>query len=151
MAEFDLYEELRELIGALDGNALDYALCGGLALAVHGRPRATKDIDLLVHPDDLAQLKAVLRALDYTVEAKPMVFASGLEVARISKLGEQAPLSVDLVLVGAALEQAWATRERHAFDELPLWVVSRASLIEMKRLAGRPQDLADIHALVGGG
>ncbi len=151
MAEFDLYEELRYLIGALDTSALDYALCGGLALAVHGKPRATKDIDLLVHPDDLARLKVVLRALDYTIEAKPMVFANGTEVARISKLGEQAPFTIDLVLVGEALERAWSTRERHAIGELPLWVVSRAALIEMKRIAGRPQDLADIHALEGAG
>jgi hypothetical protein len=43
---FDLYEEFKAIVSALEEHRIDYAVCGGLALAVHGLPRATVDIDL---------------------------------------------------------------------------------------------------------
>ena len=57
---FDLIAELEQLVDALHADAAEYALCGGLALAVHGHPRATKDIDLLVRAE--AVLDAHLEA-----------------------------------------------------------------------------------------
>ena len=53
---FDLYQELRKLIAALEEHQIDYALCGGLAMAVHDRPRATVDIDLLILSESLDQV-----------------------------------------------------------------------------------------------
>jgi hypothetical protein len=47
----DLLIELKNLIEVFDNNKIDYALCGGLALAVYARPRATLDIDIMVEPD----------------------------------------------------------------------------------------------------
>ena len=52
----DLHQELVQLIDALEAAGAEYALCGGLALAVHGHPRFTKDIDLLVPAEALANL-----------------------------------------------------------------------------------------------
>ena len=66
---FDLYEEFRKLIGSLDERQVEYALCGGLAMAVYDRPRTTVDIDLLIvlislktmrgRPQDLADIQAL--------------------------------------------------------------------------------------------
>jgi hypothetical protein len=50
----DFFLEIKNLTAALDAAGVDYALCGGVALAIHGVPRATQDIDLLVRPEDLA-------------------------------------------------------------------------------------------------
>ena len=58
----DLYVELRALALAFDAAGVEFALCGGLALAVHGHPRATKDIDLLVRREQVALAKNVARA-----------------------------------------------------------------------------------------
>jgi hypothetical protein len=52
----DLIAELEALVSALDAEKVEYALCGGLALAVHGYPRATKDIDLLVRADSTERI-----------------------------------------------------------------------------------------------
>ncbi len=49
----DLYDEFRTIIEALERAGIDYALVGALALAFHGVSRATKDVDLLVRPEDL--------------------------------------------------------------------------------------------------
>ena len=46
---FDLYEEFKAIVAALGEQGIDYAVCGGLAMAVWGAPRATVDIDLLPH------------------------------------------------------------------------------------------------------
>ena len=63
----DTFDELRNLLQSLQGDGVPYALCGGLALTVHGIIRATEDIDLLIHlkplrrssqnEDDIRQLK----------------------------------------------------------------------------------------------
>ena len=51
----DLYDELRNLIAALDEHEIQYALCGGIAMAIYNRPRATVDIDLLIGEDSLSK------------------------------------------------------------------------------------------------
>jgi hypothetical protein len=150
MPALTLYGELRALVAALHAQRLDYALCGGVAVAIHGEPRATRDIDVLVAPKDLDGVRLVLKGLGYGLEAAPMLFRSGLEVRRISKVAEGELFTVDLVLASAALEPIWSGREAMTWEDQPLWVVSRDGLVEMKRIAGRAQDLADIERLTGG-
>ena len=50
----DLLEELKKLSLKLDHTGIDYALCGGLAIAIYAKPRATLDIDIMISPDCLA-------------------------------------------------------------------------------------------------
>ena len=50
---FDIADELRLLVKSLDQGNIAYALCGGMAMAVHDRPRFTIDIDLLIQPESL--------------------------------------------------------------------------------------------------
>lgn len=149
MPTVDLYEELRSIVAAFASGRVRYALCGGLALAVHAEPRATKDIDFLVHPDDFDAIQAILRALGYVIEALPMRFSSGLELRRISKVEGTEVFTLDLILVNERLRETWEGREEVRLADLPLWVVAREGLIAMKRMAGRPQDLADLARLEG--
>jgi lipoate synthase len=65
----DLVLELAQLTKALDEAGLDYALCGGLALAVYARPRATLDIDLMIEPDTLDRIKQTVEPLGFTIVA----------------------------------------------------------------------------------
>jgi len=46
-----LFDELNDIIDSLEKSGVEYAVCGGLALAVHGFPRATFDIDILIQPE----------------------------------------------------------------------------------------------------
>lgn len=146
----DLRTELDALARSLAQANIPYAVCGALALAVHGHPRATKDIDLITPPEYVAALKAVARVHGFTIEALPMSFAaSGITVHRISRLVGAQILTLDIIEGGGTLEPVWATRERHATAGEPLWVVSRQGLITMKLAAGRPQDIADLARLEG--
>ena len=146
----DLFDELSALIRAFDGRGIDYALCGGLALAVYGLPRATVDIDVLVPPEGLSRLKQVAAGRGFDIEARPMRFAAGaVEIHRMSKVDPDPGdlLSLDAVLVTPELTTVWAGRRRVEWEGGELTVVSRAGLIAMKRLRGSGQDRDDIASL----
>lgn len=144
----DLYAELVTILAALDVGRVPYALCGALALAVHGHVRATQAIDLLVQEEDLTRVKEIARALGFTAESLPMKFrATGTmhRVIKIAPTGEV--LMLDLLVVGEALAPVWEAREQRTFDGRSLSVVSRPGLVSMKLAAGRPQDLVDVQKL----
>lgn len=146
----DLVEELRSLVHALEEARVGFAVCGGLAVAIHARPRATLDVDLLLPADQLESARGVARELGYRIEAGPLSFRGGAVVIhRLSKPDPETGelLSLDLLLVTPALSEAWETRERVEWTHGSLPVVSRSGLIAMKRLRGSGQDLDDIRDL----
>ncbi len=142
-----LFEETTALLAALERRDVPYAVAGAVALAIHGVPRATTDIDLLVRPESLEAALQVASARGFGVQALPMQFSDGLEVRRSTKVEAAEMLTLDLLVVNANLEPVWAGRERVLTGGGDVWVVSRAGLIEMKAWAGREQDLADIRRL----
>ena len=143
----DFFQELKDLTVALDVGGVDYALCGGVALAIHGVPRATQDIDLLVRPEDLSRLREVARACGFVLESFPMDFASGITIQRFTKLIDGHPLMLDALLVAGPLDRAWEGRQTAEMEGGRVLVVSRESLIALKLAAGRPQDLVDVQRL----
>lgn len=147
---FDLYEELKAVIFALDENGIDYALCGGLAMAVHGLPRATVDIDLLILAERLEETWSKAKSLGYTIEAMPMTFSRGaVEIRRLSKIDRDTGivLSLDLLLVTPQIIDIWESRTEVEWESGRLWVVSRRGLIALKSFRSSAQDLADIERL----
>lgn len=146
----DLYDEFKAIITALNEREIDYAVCGGLAMAVYGLARATVDIDLLIPAERFADVKAVVSALGYTIEANPMTFAKGaVEIRRLSKLDAETGivLSLDLLLVTPQIEAVWKSRTQVDWEIESLPVVSREGLIALKSLRGSGQDLDDIKRL----
>ena len=59
----DIVDELRKLVAVLDEHEIDYALCGGMAMAVHGRARTTIDIDLLIQRSRWTRVMAIAKSL----------------------------------------------------------------------------------------
>ena len=147
----DLYEELRSLIAALDKHEIEYALCGGIAMAIFGRPRATVDIDLLIVAESLDEVIELAKALEYTVRGLDMSFANdAIEIRRVSKIDQETGfvLSLDMLLVTPQIQEIWDSRVRADWEGGKLSVVSRDGLIALKKLGGRPQDHADISTLM---
>ncbi|MFW6163457.1 MAG: nucleotidyl transferase AbiEii/AbiGii toxin family protein [Planctomycetota bacterium] len=129
---------------------MDYALCGGLAMAVYGTPRATVDIDLLVPPAALEEAMEAARQRGYAVEAAPMTFADGaIRIRRLTKLDPESEdlLTLDLLVVTPQIADVWEARRQVAWDDGTLSVVSRKGLTALKRLRGSDQDIADIERL----
>ncbi|MEK6301203.1 MAG: hypothetical protein AABO41_10815 [Acidobacteriota bacterium] len=148
----DLYEEFKSIVSALEDRGIEYAVCGGLAMAVHGLPRATIDIDLLILAESLEGAKLVLRGLGYTIEAQPMTFHKGaIEIRRLSKIdpSDGDLLMVDFLLVTPAVEVAWNDRIKVASPKGSVSVVSREGLIVLKSFRRSGQDMDDIERLKG--
>lgn len=148
MVVLDLFEEFRALTSTLATEGAEYALCGGMAMAVHGAPRATVDIDLLVSAPALPGVVTVARRLGFSVEALPMTFVDGaVVIRRFSKLDGDDLLSLDLLVVTPATQAVWETRQLVEWEDGRLCVVSREGLVALKRLRGSAQDVADIARL----
>ena len=124
----DLLDELRKLVAVFDQNEIEYALCGGMAMSVHGRARTTIDIDLLILSDSSRS-------------------------RRVSKIDPEDGelLSLDLLLVTPTILAAWESRLKAEWEDGKLSVVSAIGLIALKQLRGSDQDLVDIKALTGEG
>lgn len=150
----DIADELRSLVLELNDRGVEYALCGGMAMAVHGFARTTIDIDLLIPAESLSAVFSIAGLLDYNIRGKDMSFAGGaVEIRRVSKIdpvdGEL--LSLDLLLVTPQVLGSWQTRIAADWEGLKLWVVSRQGLVDLKELRKSDLDLVDIKALRGAG
>jgi len=143
-----LYDELRSLIDALDREKIDYALCGGIAMAVHGRPRATVDIDVLILSDTLTKVLELAEQQGYNIRGLDMNF-DPIQIRRVSKIDPdtRTVLTLDLILVTDAIRDVWQGRLKANLEGGHLSVVSKEGLITLKTISGRPQDIADIAAL----
>ena len=149
----DLYIELKAVLQALETAGVPHALCGGLALMVYRRPRATVDIDLIVPSEAAATCVATVTPLGFRAHPRPMRFeSSGIEILRFSKVDPEGPdvLTLDCLLTThPTIAEAWRSRVRVPFEDQTVWVVSMEGLIALKRLRGSPMDLLDIQALQG--
>jgi hypothetical protein len=146
----DLLEEFRSILSALQAAEIEFAVCGGLAVAIHVHPRATLDIDLLMPRDQVDRAREVTRLLGYQIETGAMtVRRDVIEIFRLSKPDPETGdlLSLDLLVVTPELEPVWGTRQRVDWEHGSVPVVSREGLVTMKRLRGSGQDLDDIRML----
>jgi hypothetical protein len=145
-----LLEEFTELVAALNQRDLAYAVCGGWAMTIHGCPRATMDIDVMILPDDLAEAWTIATNLGYQIEGRPLHFHDGaIEIRRISKVDAETKIvfTIDFLLVTDPTQEIWRDRETIEWEHGAISTVSREGLIHLKRLSGRLQDLADIERL----
>lgn len=146
--------ELIALVTALSNANLPFAVCGGLAMAIHGHPRATQDIDILIREENLNEVLEVAKAVGFWIPSGRMPFKAktplAMEIYRVSKAVGEKLIPLDLMLVSPALEEVWNGRISGRIGDVDCTVVSADGLIRMKEIAARTQDLADIEKLRAG-
>jgi hypothetical protein len=102
-----------------------------------------------VRREDLDRAVQVAIAQGFDIVALRMTFRDGMELQRVTRAREGELLTLDFLVVNQDLEPVWASRTRFAVGSGELSVISRDALIQMKAVAGRPQDIADIERLRG--
>jgi hypothetical protein len=140
------------LVAKLDEQKIDYALCGGMAMGVHGFARTTIDIDLMILSESVEVVIAIARDLGYTIRGKDLSFKNGaIEIRRLSQIDPESGdlLPLDFLLVTPELREIWDSRIAAEWEGGRLSVVTRDGLIKLKRWRNSGQDLADIEALEG--
>ena len=145
-----LNEDFLDMLAALLAVDARFVVVGAHAMAVHGVPRATGDLDIWIdtHP---ANTKKVWQAL---VRFGAPVASLGVSRDTLNSPGVTVqiglpPRRIDLLteITGLDFERAWQSRVVHQVAGLDVPFISRAELIENKRATGRPKDLADLEIL----
>ncbi len=144
----EVQPDFRELLELLNEHKVDYLIVGGYALAFHGAPRFTGDIDILVRPDP-ENARRVLDALAAFGFTLPNLTAQDFEIPnQVVQLGVP-PVRIDIItsISGVTWMEAAAAKEPGTFGDIPVAYIGRNEYIKNKRAAGRKKDLADIEAL----
>ncbi len=146
----ELPQDFRDLLLALHDARAAFVVLGGHAVAFHGHPRATKDLDVLVRADR-ENAKLVYRALA-AFGAPLSAFEVGeADFATYDGMLQMGfpPLRIDILnrADGITFDEAIADGESFDLDGHRIPVIGRAALLKNKRAAGREQDLADLKAL----
>ena len=143
-----LSKDWREFLELLNSRGVDYVIVGAHSLALHGRPRYTGDLDVLVRstPENARLLVDILNEFGFAESGfQELDF---LKTEQLIQLG-RAPTRIDLLtsISGVSSEEAFAGRISAEFDGIPVYVLAKDALIRNKRAVGRLQDLADLDTL----
>ena len=143
-----LSKDWLEFIASLNSHNVEYALVGGLAVAYHGQPRFTGDLDVVVRrtPENARRLITALTAFGFG--GLGLTEQDFLEPGQVIQLGLP-PTRIDVTtsLTGVDDVELWAGRIPDQWEGLRIWWIDRASLVRNKRATGRPKDLADLQLL----
>lgn len=142
-----IHPDFRDFIHALNNNHVEYVLVGSFALAYHGHPRATGDMDVWIRPtkqNASAVLKAVLDFGFEKVNVTEEDFLSG----KIIQLGFP-PVRIDIITIldGLQNDEIWGERQKGKFGDLDVAYIGREAFVKNKRAIGRHKDLADLELL----
>jgi len=141
-------QDFVDLLRAFVAHDVRFLIVGAYALAIHGRPRATGDLDVWVDatPENahrvmqaLAAFGAPLHDITESDLARPgIVYQLGVVPGRIDILTE---------LSGLNFDEAWPDRVRHAFGDVQVDFIGREAFVKNKLATGRTKDLGDIEGL----
>jgi hypothetical protein len=137
-----------DLLRALQGASARFLVVGAYAVGVHGRPRATKDIDVWVEAST-ENAPRVIRGLQEFGAPLLGLTEADLQTPGIGLQIGVPPARVDVLtaISGVTFSEAWPERLETTFGDVSCAVIGLEHLLQNKRAAGRPQDLADVAAL----
>ena len=144
----EVHPDFRDLLALLNEHEVEYLIVGGYALAFHGAPRFTGDIDVFVRPDP-ENAERILSALaEFGFEFSDLDIEDFQSPDKVIQLGVP-PVRVDLItsISGVSWEQAQAHREPGVFGDVPVSYIGKSDFVTNKRASARKKDLADLEAL----
>jgi hypothetical protein len=143
-----LSNDLREFIRLLNAEAAEYLIVGAWALAFHGRPRYTGDMDILVRSDpaNAARMMRVIEAFGFGKTG--ITTGDFLREDYVIQLGVE-PNRIDLLtgISGVEFDEAWQSRVAGELGGQTVGFLNRDLLIRNKLASGRDKDIADARLL----
>jgi hypothetical protein len=143
-------EDFHDLLEALLDAGARFLVVGAHAMAVHGVPRATGDLDLWISPDPANAERVWQALLTFGAPVRELgVSRKDLETPGLVVQVGMPPRRIDLLTEASGLvfEEAWQNRTTHRVGSHEVPFLSRQDLVLNKRATGRPRDLADLDVL----
>ena len=141
-----LTSDYRDMLSALSNAEVDCLVVGAFALAAHGNPRATGDMDIYIRPE-LSNAERLMKALgEFGAPVSKISIDDFLKLDTDYQIGIS-PCRIDLLtrLDGIEnFEDAWVDHIIASVDGIHIPVLSRRALIQNKKCLARPQDIADV-------
>ena len=146
MVKRQLPEDFKDFIQLLNINDVKYLLVGGWAVAAHGHPRATKDIDFFVS-DDKDNIKKLEKVL-VEFGAPPIDIEGFIKEDSFIRMGVE-PIRIDIIkeASGINIEDCYNRKKLVNIDGIEIKIISVEDLIKNKTSTGRLQDIADAEKL----
>jgi hypothetical protein len=140
--------DFRELLALFNAHHVEYLIVGGYALAFHGAPRFTGDLDIFVKPDavNAQRILTALAAFGFSsVGLTPSDFERPDQVVQLGV----PPVRIDLLtsITDVSWDEAWAGRIAGSYGDMPVYYLGREQFIANRRATGRTKDLADLEML----
>ena len=144
----EVQKDFRELLELFNKHNVEYMIVGGYALAFHGVPRYTGDLDIFVRPDSLNARHIITALEDFGFKSVGLTSADFEKPDNVIQLGVP-PVRVDIVtsLTGISWKSAFENRIRGRYGDVQVQYIGREQFIRNKRSIGRLKDLSDIEAL----
>jgi len=144
----EVQKDFRELLELFNEYKVGYLIVGGYALAFHGVPRYTGDIDIFVKPD-MENAIRILKALDEfgfgSLDLQEEDFRSPNKVVQLG----YPPVRIDIItsISGLSWDEAYEERDKGKYGDVPVYYIGLNHYILNKRASGRKKDIADLEAL----
>jgi hypothetical protein len=144
-------KDVQDFIELCLSKKVEFVIVGGYAVAAHGAPRFTEDIDLFIRisEENASKLSEVLK--EFGLEQSSIVREDFLVPNQVIQFGRK-PNRIDIITAidGVSWDEAWASRTELKLGPNTCWTIGLQKLIQNKRASGRPQDMADLVRLEAG-
>lgn len=144
----EIQQDFRELLKLFNTHEVEFIIVGAYALAFHGVPRYTGDMDILVKPDPDNAGKVLAALKEFGFGSLDLNESDFQEPDKVVQLGVS-PVRVDLItsLTGLSWQQVYAGKVQGNYGDIEVYYLGREELLSNKRALGRKKDLPDIEAL----
>src|SRR5688500_7929902 len=142
-----MLNRLQGVFASLNSHDVKYIVIGGVAAVLHGVPRATLDLDILIESSSANARRLLDALLDSQLATAELITPDQLIANEITVFNDRVRIDVQTATPGIKFEEVWERRETMSFQGQPLFVLSAKDLIASKRAAGRSIDLEDADTL----
>jgi hypothetical protein len=144
----EIQQDFKELLELFNTHDVEYMIVGGYALAFHGAPRYTGDIDIFVKAEEENAVRVMAALNEFGFGSVGLTDADFKKLGQVVQLGVP-PVRIDIItsLTGVSWDEAESERATGNYGDVPVFYIGRAQFISYKRAVGRKRDLADIEAL----
>jgi hypothetical protein len=144
----EVQKDFKEFLALLNVHEVDFMIVGGYALAYHGAPRYTGDIDVFVKPDRKNAERIIIVLKEFGFSSLDLSIDDFQNEDNVVQLGLP-PVRIDIItsISGVSWEQADTTKEPGLYGNVPVNYIGKEQYVANKKAIGRAKDIADIEAL----